>query len=71
MIGGSGAQFHGQRYTAEVVEFVSVDLERESQRGSFVQDLTRLPEREGARFAEDIHKGWSPPRGVSLPPSFE
>ena len=56
MICGCGSQLDRERDTAEIVEFVSVDFERESQRPSYRQDLTRLLEGERARFAEDIHK---------------
>ena len=65
MICGCGSQFGSERCTAEIVEFVSVDLERESQRPSFGQDLTRLFQGKCARLAENIYKGQSPPRSVS------
>jgi hypothetical protein len=71
MIGGRGSQLHRQRGAAEVVELVRVDLDRESQRHSLGQDLTRLLEGEGFVLAEDIHKGHRSARGVGIPPLTE
>ena len=56
MICGGRAQLYCKRRATEIVEFVSVDLERESQRTGLGQDLTRLFKVKGFVLAEDIHK---------------
>ena len=64
------AQFRSKRRAAKIIEFISVYLEWESQRPSLGQDLTRLLKGKGFRLSEDIHKGQSVARSVSLPPFF-
>ena len=71
MICGGRAQLYCKRRAADVAEFVSVDLERESQRPRFGQDLARLLKVKGFVLAEDIHKWQREARRVSLPPFFE
>ena len=41
VIGGGSAQFRGKRSAAQVVEFVGVDLERETEFFRLLQDLRR------------------------------
>ena len=68
LISGCHAQFNRKRGATEIVEFVSVDLERKCEFPRFGQDLTRLIQFEGAVFAEDIYKRQRKIRCVSLPP---
>ena len=71
MVGGGGAQLHCERRAAEVVELVSVDLERESESPRAGQDLTRLVEVERPGLAEDVHERKRQARRVGFPPLLE
>src|SRR5687767_5153831 len=48
-----------------------MDLERETQRAGFRQDLARLRKVKGFILTKDIHKWQRRSRGMSFPPLFE